>query len=80
MVPLRIFLNSKERFKWTRSYQMVFHKLLQEFRKDTLLTYFDINKKTFIFTDAHKTDLGVILAQGENIRMLSHNHLQNIWD
>ena len=48
-------------------HQNVFHKLLQEFRKETLLTYFDINKQTFIFTDAHKTSPSATLAQGENI-------------
>ena len=47
-------------------HQNSFHKLLQEFKKETLLTYF-INKQTFIFMDAHKTGLSAILAQGENV-------------
>ena len=67
VAPLRILLNSKECFKWTTFHQSVFHKLLQEFRKETLLTYFDTNKQTFIFMDAHKTGLSPILDQGENI-------------
>ena len=60
-------MNSKEHLKWTTFHQNHFHKLLQEFRKENSLTYFDINKETFIFTDAHKTGLSTILAQGENI-------------
>ena len=64
VAPLRIRLNGKERFKWTTFDQNVVHNFLQEF---TLLTYFDINKKTLTFTDAHKTDVSEMLAQGEII-------------
>ena len=60
-------MNSKERFKWITFHQHFFHNVWQEFRKETLLTYFDINKQTFIFTNAHKTGLSTILAQGENV-------------
>ena len=67
VAPLRELLNSKERFKWTDDYQRTFNKILQEFKKDTLLSYFDIRLPTFIFTDAHKTGLCAILAQGKNI-------------
>ena len=49
VAPLRILLNGKERFKWTTFHQNVVHNFLQEF---TLLTYFDIIKQTFTFTDA----------------------------
>ena len=59
VAPLRILLNSKERFKWTTFHQNVFHKLLQEFRKET---YFDINKQTFVLTDAHKAGPSAILT------------------
>ena len=58
--PLRLLLNSKERFNWNSKHQKTFDKLLQEFRKETLLTYFDINKQTFIFTDVHKTGFSAI--------------------
>ena len=42
-----------------------FEQLLQDFRKDTLLRYFDMTKKIYIFTDAHIPGLGAILAQGD---------------
>jgi hypothetical protein len=32
-----------------------------------LLQYFDMGKQTFIFTDAHKTGLGAMLAQGDSV-------------
>ena len=64
---MRILLNSTEHFKWTTTHENVFQKLLQEFRKETLLAHFDINKQTFTFTDAQKkTGLSTILAQDEN--------------
>ena len=41
--------------------------LLQDFTREALTTYFHVNNLTFIFIDAHKTGLGAILVQGENI-------------
>ena len=67
VAPLRLLLNSKERFNWNSKHQKTFDKLLQEFRKETLLTYFDINKQTFIFTDVHKTGFSAILAQDDSV-------------
>ena len=63
---LRDLLNSPSRFKWSADHQLVFQDLLNAFKKDTLLNYFDLTKKTFVFTDAHKSGLSAILAQGEN--------------
>ena len=40
--------------------------LISAFKKDTLLRYFDLAKPTFIFVDAHATELGAILAQGDS--------------
>ena len=30
------------------------------------MRYFDMEKPTFVFTEAHKTGLGAMLAQGES--------------
>ena len=54
-------------FKWDQDHQKEFDYLIQAFRKDTLLRYFDMGKQTFLFTDAHITGLGAILTQGESI-------------
>ena len=54
-------------FKWTPSHQEAFNDLLQAFKEDTQLRYFDCKKKTFIFTDAHITGLSALLAQGDSV-------------
>ena len=36
--------------------------------KDIMLRYFDLGKQTFVFTDAHVTGFGAILAQGVDIQ------------
>ena len=58
---------NKARFKWQQHHQECFKQLLSEFRKDVLLRYFDPSKPTYLFTDAHITGLGAILAQGDDI-------------
>lgn len=65
--PLRELLNMKGRFKWEEQHQQSFNYLLEEFRKDVALRYFDTSKPIYLFTDAHQTGLGVILAQGDSI-------------
>ena len=45
----------------------MFFKLLQQFRKETLLTYFNVNKQ--IFKDAQKAGLKAISAPSVNIRI-----------
>jgi len=63
---LREMTKANINFKWEAAHQTEFDYLIQAFRKDTLLRYFDMGKQTFLFTDAHITGLGAILAQGEN--------------
>ena len=65
--PLRELGKQKGRFKWESKHQKCFQQLLSEFRKDVLLRYYDMNLPIYIFTDAHKTGLGAILAQGESL-------------
>ena len=64
---LRELTKGSKKFIWEKKHEDSFYSLLMEFRKDTLLRYFDINKPTFIFVDAHVSGLGAILAQGEDI-------------
>ena len=55
-------------FKWTNEHETYFYDLLNAFKTDTLLRYFDTTKKTFVITDGHKTGLGTILAQGDTLK------------
>ena len=63
---LRELLNSDKHYKWTETHQKVFNNVLDKFKKKTLLSYFDISKPRFIFTDAHQSALSAILAQGSD--------------
>ena len=65
--PLRELTKKQVRFQWKPKHQKCFEELLAAFRKDVLLRYFDVSKQTFLFTDAHITGLGAILAQGSSI-------------
>ena len=50
---LRELLNSDKYYKWAEVHQKVFNNILDKLKKETLLSYFDISKPTFIFIDAH---------------------------
>ena len=64
---LREITKEKVRFRWETKHQKCFEELLATFREDTLLRYFEPSKRIFLFTDAHITGLGAILAQGDTI-------------
>ena len=72
IAPLRDLQHSKTRFQWLPVHQHIFGKVLEDFKKDALLSYFDLGKNTYIFTDAHKTGIGAILAQGESMEDARH--------
>ena len=55
------------RFNWTPKHTAIFHDLLQEFKSDVTLRYFDISKPIFVITDAHVTGLAATLAQGDSL-------------
>ena len=55
----------RAKFKWTKEHQNCYEELTEAFKKDVLLRYFDMEKPTFVFTDAHKTGLGAMLAERE---------------
>ena len=61
--PLRELTHQTTHFKWRPIHQKCFESLIQDFKKDTLLQYFDMRKKIFAITDAHITSLGAILTQ-----------------
>ena len=50
---LRELLNSDKYYKWTEVHQKVFNNILDKLKNETLLSYFDISKPTFIFIDVH---------------------------
>ena len=62
---LRELTHQKAHFRWQAEYQNCFEDLSPNFKKDTLLRYFDLKKKIFAFADANISGLGAILAQGE---------------
>ena len=64
---LRKLTLKHSRFRWTPDCQKEFDILKKLFMEDTLLRHFDPSQKTFIFVDAHRTDLSAILTQGKDI-------------
>ena len=66
--PLRELTKKNVHFKWKKRHQNCFQLLLNEFRHDTLMRYFDSSLPTFILTDGHVSGLGAILAQGNDLK------------
>ena len=67
---LREIICDNKKFAWTYKHTVCFTKLLHEFRDTTMLQYFDPQKRTFIIVDAHITELGATLAQGDDINTI----------
>ena len=64
---LRELTKKNAHFVWLPKHQACFEELIEAFKDDTLLAYFDTSKPTFVLVDAHRTGLGAILAQGNSI-------------
>ena len=64
---LRNLTKSNCKFRWGHQEQKAFENLIEKFKKETLFSYFDMNKPTYLFTDAHQSGFGAMLAQGDNI-------------
>ena len=62
---LRELTKKNSLFTWTKEHHAAYEALIERFTVNTLLEYFDMSKPTFIFTDAHTTGLGAMLAQGD---------------
>ena len=65
---LRELIRGKVRFRWGKEHEQCFGKLIQEFRKDVLLGYFDPNQPIYVIEDGHISGLGAMLAQGDSVR------------
>ena len=61
---LRNLTKMNSTFKWNKDHQREFEQVKSMFHKDILIQYFDPQKNTYIFVDAHRTGLGAVLAQG----------------
>ena len=61
---IRDLTKGRAKFKWTKEHQDCFEEIIEIFKKDVLLSYFEMEKPTFVFTDAHK--LCAMFAQGES--------------
>ena len=59
---LRELLNSDKHCKWAEARQKVVNNILDKFKKETLLSYFNISKPTFSVTDVHKSGFDAILT------------------
>ena len=64
---LRLLTKSNARFRWTLDHQRAYTELISRFKENALLEYFDMNKQSFIVTDAHETGLGAMLIQGDTL-------------
>jgi len=64
---LRELTKKNSKFRWHKEHEACFRMLLDSFKKDVLLRYFDGNLNTFVLVDGHKTGLGAILAQGSTL-------------
>ena len=64
---LRELYKKNTRFVLGGEHQATYEALIEGFKKSTLLQYIDMGKQTFILTDAHKTGLGALLAEGDSV-------------
>ena len=65
--PLRELTYHNIHFKWKPIHQKCFESVIQDFKKDMLLRYYDMRKKMFVITDPHITGLGAMLAQEDDL-------------
>ena len=64
---LRELTKKNKIFFWREEQEQEFNAIKGLFCENMLLRFYDPDKNTFIFVDAHKSGLGAILAQGETI-------------
>ena len=64
---LRDLTRLNSNFRWTEETGKAFVALISKFKENVLLQYFDLSKQIYVFTDAHVTGLGAMIAQGNNL-------------
>ena len=64
-VHLRELTKKSVNFNWTKHCQNEFGQLKEALCENALLTYFDPERSTCIFVDAHYTGISAMLCQGE---------------
>jgi len=68
---LRELTKKESKFQWVKKHNNCFKDLLQAFKDDALLCYFDTALNTYIFVEGHQTGLGAMLAQGTSLSDVS---------
>ena len=66
-VHLRELTKKAVNFHWTKHCQNEFAQLKEALCENALLTYFDPERSTCIFVDAHNTGISAMLCQGETL-------------
>ena len=75
---LRGLTKGRAKFKWTKEHQNCFEELIEAFKKDVLLHYFNMEKPTFVLLTLLKLDL-VPCWHKEKVKVqqsLWHLHLE----
>ena len=65
---LREMTKKENKFVWSKKHEAEFRCLVDSFREDVLLRYFDGNLPTYIVVDGHQTGMGAMLLQGNTLQ------------
>ena len=63
---MRALLKKNEKFIWTKEQDLAFENLKQELTDESMLTFYDPNKKCILVTDTCYESIGGILLQVNN--------------
>ena len=71
---LRQLTEKHTHFQWKKCHQLEFDNLRHALRKNTLLTFFQLQQPTFLYVDAHIISLSATLLQVPMLQMLNQLH------